>query len=79
MVEMLDELLIPYTSIPKNVHPINVLNEIHKKEAHLSKIFQKNHPMHSSQDVTYSNSCFNRCPPNANYNPNILLTNKVKL
>jgi predicted glycosyltransferase len=48
MVEMLDELLIPYASIPKNVHPINVLNEIHKREAHLSKIFQKNHPMHSS-------------------------------
>jgi len=63
MVEMLDELLIPYTSIPNNVHPINVLNGIHKKEAHPSKIFQKNHPMHSSQDVTSQNSCFNRCHP----------------
>jgi hypothetical protein len=41
MVELLDELLILYTSIPKNVHPINVLNGVHKKEAHPSKIFHK--------------------------------------
>jgi len=38
MLEMLDELLIPYTSIPNNVHPINVLNGVHKREAHPSKI-----------------------------------------
>jgi hypothetical protein len=79
MVEMLDELLIPSTSIPTNVHPINVLNGIHKREGHPSKIFQKNHPMHSSQDVTYPNSCFNRSPSNTNYNPDISLTNKVEL
>jgi hypothetical protein len=56
----------------------HVLNGIHKREAHPSKTFQKNHPMHSSEDVTYPNSCFNRCPPNANYNLDISITNKVK-